>query len=317
MARNLFENNNQPLNIRPARNLFENYEQEPEQSFLQKLPRNIGAGLANIGHTFLNMPHDLAKNIEQQGQQFGGSIDKAFPLEKYGVNTPQYNFSMADQIPYQEEKNFSQMLGQKGEPTWADYLIQKGVEYTPEMILAGNALRNVVPHLTKHGATRTLNEARQLAEGRNIGTLNVDPELIKDARQFLPDTLPERSLLGASKTGDYNSLFNLQSNLGKISAKRMGKMRSLFSPETNIKGEAGLASRNRLLDAIHENLQAQGHNDISDLLRQGQNEYRRYMKFKPYRNAIGGAALTGAGSAIFPKNPLMDLVKKLMFHTGE
>jgi len=307
MARNLFENNNQSLNKRPARNLFENPESEQEESFRQKLPRNIVAGLANLGHTALNAPHDLAKNIEQQGQQFGELIDKAFPLEKYGVKTPQYNFSAADQIPYQEKKNFSQMLGQKGEPTWADYLVQKGVEHSPDILLAGNALRNIIPHLTKYGATRTLNKATQLAEGRNIGNLNVDPELINDARQFLPNTLPERNLLGASKTGDYNSLFNLQSNLGKISAQRMGKIKSLFSPEAHIKGKAGLASRNRLLDSIHENLQSQGHHDISDLLRQGQNEYRRYMKFKPYKYALGGAAAAYA----IPKNALTDLIKQL------
>ena len=205
------------------------------------------------------------------------------------------------------------MLGQKGAPTFGDKLIQKGVQYAPELLLGGNALRQVMPHLTRHGASRTLREARALAADRDIGTLNVNPELIEDARQYLPNNLPERNLLEGSQHGDYNSLFNLQSNLGRVSAQRTGRIRSLFAPETNIRGEAGLASRRRLLNAIHENLQSQGHHDISDLLRQGQNEYRRYMQFRPYRNAIAGAALYAAT----PKNALTDLVKKLISIRGQ
>ena len=78
--------------------------------------------------------------------------------------------------------------------------------------------------------------------------------------------------------GDYQSLFNLQRDLGKISAARKGRISKLFSPETNLKGEAGLRSRNSLLDAILENLQSLGHHDISNLLRQGQNDFRKIQE---------------------------------------
>lgn len=291
-------------------------QMQARESFLSKLPRNIATGLANRGHFLLNMPHDTAQNLQQQGQQFGQMVNNALPTEKYGFQRPQFNLNIADQIPYQQEQNFAQMLGQKGEPTFADTVVQKGVQYAPELLMGVNALKDVMPHLTKRGAVRTLNKAKQLAEGREIGTLNVNPELIKDARQYLPNNLTDRDLVGASQTGDYNSLFDLQSKVGKISAKRIGKIRSIFSPESQIKGESGLEARNRLLKSIHENLQSLGHNDISDLLKQGQNEYRRYMKFKPYRNAIIGAGATAVAKEVVPKNPLTDLVNKLLFHTG-
>lgn len=302
--RNLFENNNQsPAPKRAARNLFENSDPDSNEGFFQKLPRNVGTGLANMGHTLLNTPHDIAKGVEYLEDKLS---PKSWNIDKNRDKLSNY-------IPFQEEKNFAKMLGQKGKPTFADTLVQKGTEFAPEILTGANALRNVIPHLTKRGAVKTLNKARDLAKGREIGTLNVNPELIEDARQYLPNNLPERNLLGASQSGDYDSLFKLQSDLGKVSSKRMGKVRSLFSPESQITGEAGLSSRNRLLDAIHENLQSQGHHDISQLLKQGQKEYRRYSKFKPYRNAL---AMAGALYAT-PKNALTDLVKKMISIKGQ
>lgn len=145
--------------------------------------------------------------------------------------------------------------------------------------------------------------------------LNVNPELIEDARQFLPNTLKERHLLN-NAANDYDKLFNLQSAVGKVSAKRMGKLSSIFSPETRIKGEAGLSARRKLINAMHENLQSEGLHDVSDLFREGQNDFRRYMKFRPYRNAIALAGLGSAGDKVFPQNPLTELMKKLMFHAA-
>jgi hypothetical protein len=68
-----------------------------------------------------------------------------------------------------------------------------------------------------------------------------------------------------------------------------------------------MATRNQLLSDMHQGLNDLGHGDISALLKKGQDEYRRYAKFKPYRNAIGVAS----GAYMIPKNALIDLVKKL------
>ncbi len=435
-----------------------------EESFGDKLPRNIAIGLANAGHSSLNFPHNLAKSFEGKGNILGAMTLGGYPVENYlggklndfghyltntanefnqqhdipeSMKNPNWNKSLADRIPHQQDYNFAEMLGQNGEPTFADTAIQKGVEYAPELAFGVNALRHVIPHLTKFGATKTLKKAKKLANEKGLnnsgeetetffhGTpeesankiltkgltapkysqgnalltnkpeaaeaygaringgdepghllrisipkkeidtylhpenthwatqslkprghedakifgikqpipskyiskveynepyqiqnnpmkFNINPEIIEDARQYLPNNLDERNLLGSSQAGDYNSLFKLQSDVGKISAKRMGKIRSLFAPESNLKGEAGLAARKRLLNAIHEELQSKGHHDVSDLLRQGQNEYRRYIKFKPYRNAILGAGITAATKAALPKNALTNLIHKLV-----
>lgn len=174
-------------------------------------------------------------------------------------------------------------------------------------------LAKIAPHLTKYGATRALNNAQKLAKERNIGTINIDPELIQDAKQFLPNTLPNRNVLSAANTGDYNSLFRLQSDVGQNAADYA---KSLFSAAERQHGRAGLGTRNRLLDAIHDELQNRGHNDISELLRKGQNDYRKYIKFRPWRNAL---ALTGLGTAglSIPNNPVTKIGRKFLFQNNQ
>jgi len=308
MGKDLFENDNKPPVQRAGRDLFADKSQEPE-GFVQKLPRNVVAGLAEGGHQLLNTPSDFAQFIEQQGQKFGNRINKAFSLEKYGIKQPEEKFSFSKAIPRQQDYNFAEMLGQRGEPTFSDKAIQKGSQYLPELLMAKNVLKDVVPHLTKWGASKTLKKATQLGRERRMGPLSINNETIEDLRQYLPNTAPYRNALEDAHYGDYNKLFSLQSDVGKHASQQA---RSFFSAAERAHGREGLAARHRLLDEIHANLKSQGHHDISNLLRQGQNEYRRYMAFKPYRNALGMAA----GAYAIPKNALTNLVKKLLLHKG-
>lgn len=298
----------QPIPKRAPRNLFAD-EMPPEEEigFWSKLLPNIGTGLAHAGRSLHNLPHDIASGIDMAGSAIGRSFG-APELQNQNSNIAQY-------MPSPDTTDYSQVFGLTGEKTPVDQIIQKGIEFAPDILGGMNALRamKLLPHLTKYGATKKLKKAKELAANREIGTLNVNPELIEDARQFLPDLLQNRNALNASHAGDYKSLFDLQSDVGKISAARRGKIKSLFAPESHLKGEAGLKSRNSLLEAIHENLQSMGHHDVSHLLRKGQEDYRRYMKFRKIRNILGGA---GAAYAA-PQNPLTDLVKKLWMHGGQ
>lgn len=277
-------------------------EEEEQRGFWGKLARDIPIAMAHGGRNFHNLPHDIAQGIEESTQPFG-ELFKSLPGREYYANP---HAPISQYLP-NDTMDYSATFGQNAPAEFPHNYIQKVIEYAPDLLLARNALKNFIPYLTKRGATKTLNKAQALSEEREIGKLNVDPELIEDARQFLPNLLRNRQSLKTSHEGDYNSLFKLQSNVGKISTARQGKFSKIFAPETHLKGQAGLESRNNLLNAIHENLQGMGHKDISDLLRKGQNEYRKYMKYRKYRNIIGGAAVAYAA----PKNALTDLVKKI------
>src|SRR6266481_1041600 len=122
-----------------------------EESFFDKLPRNIIAGAENLGHKALSYPHNFAKNTEDLARIYNAFSHNANAMENYILNA-----HLADKIPLPQEHNFAQEMGQKGEGTFADRAIQKGIEYSPEILTGVNALRNVIPHLTKRGATKKL-----------------------------------------------------------------------------------------------------------------------------------------------------------------
>ena len=82
MGRNLFPNESlkastsEPVApMRIGRNLFPNDFPAEEESFLDKLPRNILIGLTNAGKGLHNLPHDLIQSLETATQGFGNQFD--------------------------------------------------------------------------------------------------------------------------------------------------------------------------------------------------------------------------------------------------
>lgn len=273
--------------------------EDDQESAWKRIPRDVLIGLTHAGRNLHNLPHDIASGVDY----VGSGVGRMFGAKEFENGKSSH---LADYLPY-DNQNYADVWGQKGQGSTLDNVLQKGVEIAPDVIGGVNAIRGIglLPHLTRRGASGSLRQARQLGRNRNIAPINVDPNLIEDSAQFLPRTAPYRNTIENAHYGDYDELFRLQSDLGKHSSDYA---RSLFSASERAHGRAGMATRNRLLDEIHQGLEAQGHHDISNLLRQGQNEYRRYSRFKPYRNALGVAA----GAYMMPKNALIDLVKKLI-----
>lgn len=272
--------------------------QPQEESFLHKLPRNVLIGLTHAGRGLHNLPHDIVHLGDVVGSKIGRMLGAPELQDK--------DSDLASYLPY-DTQSYADVWGQQGQGTPADNMIQKGIEIAPDVIGGLNALRSLrlLPHLTRKGASKSLVKARELGKTKNIAPLEVNPDLIEDTRQFFPNTTPYRNLVEEAGYGDYNRLFDLQSDLGKH-ADDLSK--DWFSKANRAHGKAGLQVRGNILNEMKQSLRQQGHGDIADLLTKGQDEYRRYMKFRPYRNAIGVAA----GAAMLPKNALIDLVQKMI-----
>lgn len=272
--------------------------QPQEESFLHKLPRNVLIGLTHAGRGLHNLPHDIVHLGDVVGSKIGRMLGAPELQDK--------DSDLASYLPY-DTQSYADVWGQQGQGTPADNLIQKGIEIAPDVIGGINALRSLrlLPHLTRKGASKSLVKARELGKTKNIAPLEVNPDLIEDTRQFLPNTTPYRNLIDEAGYGDYNKLFSLQSDLGKHAG---GMSKDWFSKANRAHGKAGLEVRGNILNEMKQSLRQQGHGDIADLLTKGQDEYRRYMKFKPYRNALGVAA----GAAMLPRNALIDLAQKLI-----
>src|SRR5882724_4113372 len=250
--------------------------------------------------------------LHSMGQGLAGANEAINSLAQFPLNVSRYGSDRLHLIPEAVTNAIQKMTPEDtteainqlfGQPKYAGEAMLRGGARNIMPITGAARLMQAMPHLTQRGASRALRDAREIAATRNIGALNVNPALIEDTRQFLPNTLPNRNALDAAQYGDYNNLFKLQSDVGKTAGDYA---KSRFSAAERAHGKAGLEARNRLLDAIHENLQIQGHGDISDLLRQGQKDYSRYMKFKPYRNAL----MIGAAGLALPTNQILNFLKK-------
>ncbi|HHT9109586.1 MAG TPA: hypothetical protein ACFYDZ_00335 [Candidatus Brocadiaceae bacterium] len=297
MAKDLFASNDTST-PRAPRDLFENTSSEPE-SFLGKLLPNIGVGLTHAGRNLHNLPHDIVSSLEKSIQGIGSAFDvlPGMPRKRQNIS----NYIPKDTADYQN------VFRNPGENTPTDYVVQKSFEYGPDVLMGLNALRGMklLPYLARRGASRNLQKAREIGREKNIAPLEVNPDLIEDTRQFFPNTTPYRNLINDAGYGDYNRLFDLQSDLGKHAG---GLSKDWFSKANRAHGRAGLQVRGNILDEMKQSLRKEGHEDIADLLTRGQDDYRRYMKFKPYRNAL---AIAGGAYAL-PKNALIDLFKKLV-----
>lgn len=264
--------------------------QNNQESAWKRIPRDVLIGLTHAGRNLHNLPHDLASLGE-------------WPIEK--IRGKSFEHPLSSYLP-NDTRSYADVWGQKGQVSTLDNALQKGIEFAPDIIGGVNMLRSLklLPHLTRKGASKNIVKAREMGKTRNIGPLEVNPDLIEDTRQFMPNTTPYRNLIEDAGYGDYNKLFSLQSDLGKHAG---GMSKDWFSKANRAHGRAGLEVRGNILKEMKQSLRNGGHEDIADLLTKGQDEYRRYMKFKPYRNA-----LLAAGAAYsLPRNVLIDVAKKM------
>lgn len=245
-------------------------ESYQDESFGSKLPRNIMTGLANMGHSIINTPHDIMSAIENMGERY----NQGDSYWKNRENTERMKLS--EKIPYQEEKNFAQMLGQKGPGTFADTAIQKSVEYAPEISLGLGLIRKL-PLTQKLGARKLIQAEKAIGErkiGSNVNLGNNHNKLIEASKKFLPESEEAQEILKKAKSGDYKSLFEVQSHLGK--AERKLAKSQLFG-ENRKSAKAG-ELRQKILNGIGSHYKKYGHEDVANLISSGQKDYRTYKK---------------------------------------
>jgi hypothetical protein len=290
--------NGEPQQEEDAGTYLDNLPKEP--GFLSKLPRNILAGLASGGHTTINTPYNLMQMLENHVGTIKPKPDISLPKELRDAlesDQPKNHqpIKLSEYIPHQQEYNFAQMLGQKGEGTMMDKLIQKGVEYAPE-ILSGKALvRGGFRRLTgKH----QLDTMRKLVNESNIA-VPLPKNLSDEARNFLPKTHATREMLAGAESGHFPSSFATQSQIG---THQRNLAKSPMASERLIAPEVGDLKQDMLnhYDDVFRNA---GRHDIADMMRSGINNYRGYKKFmdfvtpiaKKLKIPLSGLAVLGLG----------------------
>lgn len=160
--------------------------------------------------------------------------------------------------------------------------------------LLGGLFASDVP-FTKGSAARELKQAKQLGIQKGNPNLPVPEEPIKDLQSLLDvQGLSARKpslerLIEKAKTGNYQSMFDLQSDMQKIASQLK---RSPFAHERGLSQELG-GIRQNYLQNMRQGLESKGHKDIADLMKKGQTRYREYNKVGiPLKTAL--AATIGA-----------------------
>ena len=144
---------------------FEKPKEEPQSD---KLLKDALIGLFKQRQSLVNTPHDLAKNLEEQGDQFNKEINKTLPLEKYlAGNTPKFKkANIAERLPY-EANDYSKLMGETEAPSTLHKIIQKGVEFAPELFLGGQLLTKGAAKI----APNLINKTKDIAGKRQIEKL--------------------------------------------------------------------------------------------------------------------------------------------------
>ena len=267
-----------------------------EESFGSKLPRNITAGLAKLGHRTLNAPHDIVQSLEQHLESMGQGFQRGIGSPE--IPSPHYR-SLSSYIPRQQEYDFPAMLGQKGKGTLTDRAIQGTVEHLPELLgaygLARAGLR-AAPSLSTRRGGKLLSQAE--AAGGDL-QVSLAPELEIEARKFLPRSRATDEMLARALQGEYAPTFSTQSQIGHH-ARALQK-----SPLAAERLQAPSAHELKQLIAqqMVGQLETQGAPEAAELLGKGLKEYARTKELQerliPLLKRLGlPASVGGAAYAV-------------------
>lgn len=238
-----------------------------EEGFLSKLPRNIVTGLVHMGRNLHNSPHDIAELADTSVKGIGSLLGFPEQAAKH-ANLAQYFPS--------DTQSYADVFGQKGEGTLMDNLIQKGIEHAPEIAGGASLLRGGFRRLK---GTHQLDQVADAIRNRGLSHFDLPPEMIEQARNYLPPSHATREAIAASNRGNYPSSFSIQSQVGQ----HQRNLASSILPNDRLLSPAVGDLKQSMLSHLGNTLRATGMHEEADLLSQGINNYRQYIQVK---NAI-------------------------------
>jgi hypothetical protein len=150
----------------------------------------------------------------------------------------------------------------------------------------------------KYDASKLFNKVGAQAAKRGANLLPVDDDLISKATKFLPESDEVTSLIERVKTGDYQALRNLQTELGDAGANY--KASSL--PSDRERGKEIFKFRDSINNKIYNHLKNAGHEDLANDLNLAREKYKKLNDV--YYSHPSIAKMTKPKSRLIPKNPM-------------
>lgn len=260
-----------------------------------------GADVFNKGVTAWGLPN-AARGFFQGGSDLFRGLASLTPtgiMPKVNIADPKFSKMPIENVPiFGMQQNPLQQLGDSA--GYAASLIG-GLMRAPGAVEKAGEIISDIP-FSKQAGVRALNKVKDELASRGGQPLKISEETINDimTNKFLRNTKANRNLLERAKEGKYTDLFDLQSDLGQ---RERSYTRDIFNAANRQFGRDIGTTRQDLLKEMKQELEKQGHLDLADLLTHGQNRYRQYMQFRPYRNAAIGAG--------FASSPFYQKIKRL------
>lgn len=251
MARNLLAErglSKKPRNLLRERG-YKSQEIQPEEGFFEKLPRNVAQGIFESLRQVVNLPHKLHLQDKEP-------LPKTIPLPFGGeVASP----------------NPANLLGQKGEGTLSDRLIQGLAQYAPAFALPGVNLGKAgegIASIPKVGGFLSRTASQAIPQALFGATQNEDPlkgaeegalgavagnvlseGLGKAINALKPSRLLRGKLTPAELEKNLESIKGTETNLGRV-IEHPGLMRLFENYLPHVIGSGAENSLERTADKI-------------------------------------------------------------------
>lgn len=280
----------------------------------------LHASHADLLKAAVNTPHDFAKYLLRKNLAFNNKPPDIYSLlrDKLGdkVKLPEAPKDFADVVPsIPEDTGVEKALGLEAQPERGDELT-RAVPDIAALVQGGRSLfklgKKVIKGPDLHQAIRDTQKVVNEAEAdagkvfdkvesevgkRGLDNIPIAPEVINQAKSFLPNTKANKALIDSASTGDYKALRKLQSDL-RVKAEKA--LSSQLKAE-NDEGELIHETREDINKSIAKHLEDTGHKDLATDLKGARDRYRDIKK--TYFSTPALAKVFGASQKV-PKNPM-------------
>lgn len=144
----------------------------------------------------------------------------------------------------------------------------------PEGLLATQkSIKNTILNthdVLENKASEGFKKVSEEVNKRGITQVPIENEMIESLREYFPKTKVANKLIEDAKSGNYNALRKMQSDLYQSGKKNLG---SDFEAD-RMKGAEMFEKREDINQAISNHLQKTGHEDLNEILNKARNDYR-------------------------------------------
>jgi len=231
------------------------------------------AGLAEAGQNIFNTPHDLINYAANRLNLFPKDINNMVQMGRMPDSEQQINATFGSpQNPGEEGIRFAgrnalNLMGTGKLLSSATGALTRNKKFfSKEIMNTHDALEN--------RASEGFKKVSDQFAKRNLPNVPVSPSDIEKLGEYFPKTKEATALINEAKTGNYNALRKIQSDLYK---KAKDNLKSPLETE-RMRGSEMLEQRENINQNISDHLKNLGQHDLNNILNKARSDFSTLMR---------------------------------------